>query len=277
MEKLRLMAAHGFHRLSMGLESTSARLLHAHHRLPANDEQMLDLMEQAHKAGIRKVNIDLMYGLRHQTMASIAADIDAVVRLHPEQVTLYELRTNMLAIAPPHTADWLYEAYSLAYQQLTSSGYHAWFGRNTFSLTAADQGLSSYLRHRMLGGQSYKGFGRSAQSFSSLGVSYNQGKNCQGHLASGGNEQHGDVYLLPPRELCAKYIAIAAYGGQFSLSRASQLLHDDARSVFRKQLDFCLSEGLLFQPDEDILRITPMGFRHYGAVFSLFYPQADTE
>lgn len=271
--KLEAIAQHGIRRVSLGLQSTSAPLLHEHRRREATTEELALVIDHAHDAGIKKVNIDLMYGLQHQTLESLMADLDVIQHVHPEQVTLYELRTNMTRQKPTHTADWLFEAYSLLFDRLTDLGYHAQFGQNTFSVSPNDQGLSSYLRHRMLQGGCYKGFGLSAQSMSHEGVAYNKGKNLYNiaPLLASNTFEEGHTYRLPPQELCSKYIAIAGYGGRFSLRHASVLLGRDAQEYFHSQITFCLQENLLSCSKNDTLSITPKGFRHHGAVFSLFY------
>ena len=71
-------------------------------------------------------------------------------------------------------------------------------------------------------------------------------------------------------EITAKYIAIAGYNGSFSLKRASELLADDAERYFRDVIDYCVSKNLLYLENGRVF-ITEEGFRHYGAVFSLFY------
>ncbi|MGC8141144.1 hypothetical protein ACP3W2_27345, partial [Salmonella enterica] len=76
-------------------------------------------------------------------------------------------------------------------------------------------------------------------------------------------------YLLPENEIAAKYIAIAAYSGVFSISVLSSLLKQDASQTYREQLDFCFGKGFLRQKG-DRIQITEKGFEHYGAVFSLF-------
>ena len=38
-----------------------------------------------------------------------------------------------------------------------------------------------------------------------------------------------------------------------------------------KNLSFCIEEGLLYKGERDRMFITKMGFKHYGALFSLFY------
>ena len=80
-----------------------------------------------------------------------------------------------------------------------------------------------------------------------------------------------DVYHLPPTELAAKYIAVAGYSGEFSLSTASRILNSNAGEYYAEAIQFCLDHELLEAIPDNILRITHEGFKHIGAVFSLFY------
>ena len=226
----------------------------------------------AYNSGIKKVNLDFMYGLKNQPLESLQADICLVKMLRPEQITLYELRVNMINEENHRSALQKYEMYCRWYEALTKMGYKAPFGQNTFSLNEQDMGVSSYLRHRMRDGTAYKGFGISAQSLSSEGLSYNMGKNSQKlhNLLGMDSYREEYTYRLPKEEMASKYIAIAAYSGAFSLKALDRILGGKAKDEYLTQIQWCLGEGLL-KREGDILRITRRGFRHYGAVFSLFY------
>ena len=165
-----------------------------------------------------------------------------------------------------------YEMYCLFYDTLLELGYYAPFGQNTFSLNNYDMGLSSYLRNRMVNCTPYKGFGISAQSMNTNGISYNIGKNQSSIIDLIQEETYKEefTYLLPHNEVASKYLAIAAYSGAFSLITLSRLLHSDANDYYKEQINFCLENHLL-SLDKNILRITRNGFKYYGAVFSLFY------
>jgi oxygen-independent coproporphyrinogen-3 oxidase len=213
-----------------------------------------------------------MYGLKGQSIDTLQFDIQTIAALNPEQVTLYELRTNMTGEENHWDKDALFNGYSYLYQQLISLGYTARFGQNTFSKDEADRGVSSYLRHRMIDGTAYKGFGLSAQSMSREGVAYNIGKNSAAMKSLINNTTYGEEYTyhLQSSELAAKYIAIAAYHGSFSLTRLTELLGVDATSYYHQQLSFCQANDLLTITG-DVVTCTPKGFKYYGAVFSLFY------
>lgn len=273
-EKARLMAAAGFRRLSMGLQSSSQTVLAQHNRSELSLLQLQQKLDMAHEAGLETVNVDMMYGLRGQSDDDTETDLQQIALLQPDEVTLYELRTNMLQESACTTAEERFRTYSRLHSGLAALGYHAPFGQNTFSRREGDMGCSSYLRRRMTEGVAYKGFGISAQSMSSAGVSYNTGKNAATLRLGTDSYEGGDTYLLPPQELMAKYIAIAGYCGRFSLRAASEKLGGDAAAFLQEPLEFCLNRGLV-QQQGDWVQITREGFRHYGAVFSLFHSPAE--
>ena len=163
-------------------------------------------MEKAWHHGISKINLDLMYGLKGQNAKTINHDLQVIAQLAPQQVTLYELRTNMLGVPVEFTKEELFSQYSLYYEGLTGMGYQAIFGQNTFSKNAEDKGLSSYLRSRMIDGISYKGFGISAQSMSKDGISYNIGKNSKSiaRIVNIKSFSEEFTYILPKEEVLSK-------------------------------------------------------------------------
>ena len=272
-DKAILIAKAGIRRVSLGIQSVDVDVLRRNHRSIVDEDTMKRTMQMLHDNGIRKINLDIMYGLKGQTLETLRVDLHTVRLLNPEQVTLYELRTNMTHEPTHMSKEELYEAYTLLFNGLLEMGYHARFGQNTFSKDSSDMGVSSYLRSRMLEGVAYKGFGVSAQSMSRDGISYNVGKSkrsLQGVIA-GGSFAEEDTYKLPPRELASKYIAIGAYSGSFSLRSLTRILGRDAWLVYKRQLDFCIAEDYITISDDERVHITPKGFKYYGAVFSLFY------
>lgn len=271
-KKLEIIAESGIKRLSLGIQSTDKEVLCHQHRHENDLTVMQRWIATALSKGIEKVNLDLMYGLKGQTAESICADLDTIAVLRPQQVTLYELRTNMITNkdVPPKSV--LFEQYCQYYQGLIELGYKARFGENAFSLDERDRGLSSYLRSRMLEGVSYKGFGISAQSMSMAGIAYNVGKGEKNirRLIGLPTYEGGDTYLLPKEELASKYIAISAYNGSLSLKHLSEIIGKDAREVYQEIIDFCVNASLLNLADDDLI-VTRKGFEHIGAVYSLFY------
>lgn len=270
-QKLEAMSKNGFHRLSLGLQSSCNSVLHRHQRGSSSEAIMSSWLKKAWDKGIKKVNLDFMYGINGQNELTIRQDLELISRLRPQQVTLYELRTNMISAKESFTKEELFDQYVQYYDGLIALGYYARFGQNTFSVDATDEGVSSYLRERMLNGAAYKGFGLSAQSMSSSGIAYNVGKLAvtpQNALNKEGYPEQF-TYLLPPDELASKYIAISAYNGSFSIAKLRD--YGISGGSLNEILDFCIDEGLLYKGERDWMFITKKGFKHYGALFSLFY------
>lgn len=271
--KIKRIVESGIHRISLGIQSSSKRVLRRHSREHNGVSQMATLFDTAWSNGIDKINIDLMYGLNEQDASTITEDLRMVKILRPQQVTLYELRTNMIGCKVLNNKEELYGQYMQYYEGLRSLSFCGRIGQNTFSMNDKDLGVSSYLRNRMLYATPYKGFGLSAQSMNHYGVTYNLGKNnkCLETFILMDAYYEEDTYILPKVELAAKYIAISAYSGRFSLNVLSKLLNEDAEVGYNKQLKFCLSNQLLEKENEWMV-ITPKGFKYYGVVYSLFYP-----
>lgn len=269
--KLKGIVDAGIHRLSLGVQSSCDVIMKRHRRVGSDERQMSDWLAKAERIGIKKVNLDFIYGFQGQNEASIGRDLELIGHLHPHQVTLYELRTNMLASNASLSKEELYDQYTRYYDGIIGMGYKGRFGQNTFSMDVDDEGVSSYLRERMINGASYKGFGLSAQSMSRAGVSYNVGKLSKNPMQAlndnGYQEEY--TYLLSPKELAAKYMAISAYHGSFSVNRLLELGID--KVFLEERLDFCFSQGLLSLGENDRIVVTKKGFVHYGAVFSLFF------
>lgn len=272
------IAKAGFKRLSLGVQSTSEDVLSPLHRNNISASKMGKAIDEWHRLGISKINLDLMYGLPGQTPENIKKDIDIIRDLNPEQVTVYEFRTNQLKMRYKPDSDSCFNQYCELFDGLSQLGYYGEFGRNTFSRDRYDCGLSSYLRHRMFDGWQYKGLGISAQSMTPFGVSYNIGKNesvgqllDQDWLINNGYSYEGSTYYqLPRHEILNKFIAISGYSGGLSLSAAKNIFGDDFDTRYSTVIRFLLNENLATIKGER-LQLTETGFRHYGAVLSLFY------
>ena len=273
INKIALIAANGIKRVSLGLQSSSENVLKPLHRSVDSCQNMSFAIQQLHQAGIDKVNIDLMYGLPGQSIDTLIRDIATIKELNPEQVTIYEFRTNQLAHSFETNLEICYQQYCKLYDELTNLGYNGVFGQNTFSKKATDCGLSSYLRHRMFDGWQYKGFGISSQSMSQSGLSYNIGKNApvSKYLSDSIlSYEATKSYILPSQEVFAKFIAVSGYSGGFSISVARKILGNEFDAKYRNTIKFLFSENLITIKN-DRLQLTKSGFRYYGAILSLFH------
>ncbi len=270
--KLAMIQEAGFYRISAGLQSISRKLMYDSQRIYTQVEDIIRICEQARTTGIRRFNLDLMYGLPGQDADSLRATLQAISMIAPEQVTLYETRFNSNGLAHAAiTRDLQYTQYRLLYEGLVELGYStAFFGRNTFSRDGS-AGVSSYLKERMERCTPYKGFGIAAQSMSLRGLSYGVLKGT-GLRHMPPLEQLGEsvTYLLPREETAAKYICIAMYNGSFLLSTLERILGESPLHYYQDAFDYIFSHGLM-QREGDLVHVTEIGYRFYGAISALFW------
>ena len=78
----------GFNRLSMGIQDFEPRVQAAIHRVQPY-EMTRDLIAAARSLGFESLNIDLIYGLPHQTAASFEATIEKALTLEPDRVAMF--------------------------------------------------------------------------------------------------------------------------------------------------------------------------------------------
>lgn len=82
------LARLGFDRLSLGVQDTDRKTQEAIHRIQPF-EQTLALTEAARARGMAGINYDLVYGLPHQTVASMGRTLDHVLSARPDRIALY--------------------------------------------------------------------------------------------------------------------------------------------------------------------------------------------
>jgi len=85
MEVIRKM---GFNRLSMGIQDFKLEVQKAVHRVQPY-EVTRDLIANARQLGFDSINVDLIYGLPHQTGESFAHTVEQIVSLSPDRIAMF--------------------------------------------------------------------------------------------------------------------------------------------------------------------------------------------
>ncbi|HKF24688.1 MAG TPA: oxygen-independent coproporphyrinogen III oxidase [Candidatus Acidoferrum sp.] len=78
----------GFNRLSMGIQDFYEPVQKAIHRIQPY-EVTRDLIESARELGFDSINVDLIYGLPHQTAETFARTVDQIIELEPDRIALF--------------------------------------------------------------------------------------------------------------------------------------------------------------------------------------------
>jgi oxygen-independent coproporphyrinogen-3 oxidase len=87
-DHLDALAAAGVNRLSMGLQELDPQVQEAVNRIQTR-EQTWAVLDGARQRGIGSVNVDLIYGLPHQTPERFAATLEDVLRMAPDRLALF--------------------------------------------------------------------------------------------------------------------------------------------------------------------------------------------
>jgi oxygen-independent coproporphyrinogen-3 oxidase len=82
------LASMGFNRLSFGVQDFDTDVQKAVHRVqPA--QQVFDLVKAARARGFESINVDLIYGLPHQSPESFDRTLAQIAELRPDRIALY--------------------------------------------------------------------------------------------------------------------------------------------------------------------------------------------
>lgn len=131
LEFLHQIRAAGINRLSFGVQSANADELHMLER--AHDFfDVIHSVKWARQAGFDNLNLDLIYGLPEQTLASWKSTLQRVVDLHPEHISAYALtlehgapfgRWSQRGLLPIPDPDLAADMYEFAEDFLVAQGY----------------------------------------------------------------------------------------------------------------------------------------------------------
>ncbi|MCI3923207.1 radical SAM family heme chaperone HemW [Paenibacillus sp. TRM 82003] len=168
LEKLEAMRAGGVNRLSFGVQSFDASLLHAIGRIHSVDDVYRSL-ENAKKAGFDNVSIDLIFGLPNQTVGQMNETLDRALELKLPHHSIYSLKVeeNTLfhtlyergELPLPKEEDEL-EMFGLIRDRLLGAGYEQYEISNFAKPGYESKHNTVYWRN-----QSYYGLGAGAHGY----------------------------------------------------------------------------------------------------------------
>ncbi len=125
-----LYAELGFNRVSIGVQDFDPEVQRAVNRIQPYP-MVAAVIQQLRKAGLNRINCDLMYGLPHQTPARFRATLEKTVALNPSRIALFSYahvphmkkhQQLIDAAALPSDADKL-ALFALASDVLLANGY----------------------------------------------------------------------------------------------------------------------------------------------------------
>ncbi len=139
-DKLEALRRIGFNRVSFGVQDLDPKVQEAVKRRQS-EEMSRVTFEKARELGFEGINIDLIYGLPFQTVASFSQTVDTIASWRPDRIALFSyakvpwLKPHQRAIPEeslPSTEE-KFEIYARARSQFMKKGYIA-IGMDHFSL-----------------------------------------------------------------------------------------------------------------------------------------------
>lgn len=236
-EKLALLAALGFNRVSFGVQDTNPQVQEAVRRRQSY-EMTLYTYELARSMGFCGISLDLIYGLPLQTEATFKETIEKIVAMRPDRLSLFSyakipwMKAHQKSIRDedlPSTEE-KFRIYLSARSRLLEAGYKA-IGMDHFALPSDDM-ASAYDQKRLQ---------RNFQGYTVLDVA---------DLISFGTTAIGfcqNGYFQNVKELKEYYSMLDA--GKLPVFRGKLLNDDDTIRRFviqRLMCDFRLDKGQFF-------------------------------
>lgn len=200
----------GINRLSLGMQSADATELSLFGRRHDNDI-VAHSVTAARRAGFQNINLDLIYGVPHQTLASWCNSIEQAIALRPEHLSLYALSleegTSMAdwvarGRLPVPDDDLAADMYELATEMLDTAGYHQYEISNWSLPGLACRHNLQYWRN-----WPYVGLGPGAHGFAS-GVRYDTILAPQQYIHV---MQHTDIDYIFPRTPATRNAVVVDY------------------------------------------------------------------
>lgn len=278
-DKLAMLSDLGVARVSVGIQSTNDEVLAEVNRRAQRtlaDAALAALM----RAGFRRVNVDLVFGLPGQTPAAFREDLARVVAHAPDAITTYDCLYRGQGRALPRRLAALpamaeYRAlYDLAHATLLAHGYHAPYGSLNFSRRPDETGTSPYFEGRLLRGLPYLGLGSYASSL--VGERWWFAPHATdayvAAIAGGAALPAGDSYVLPPAERMAKSLLAMLNFGVLDRASFAEQFGVSLDEAFAPALAYALREGWLDDRGER-LGVRPGRFDALPQLRALLYSE----
>jgi oxygen-independent coproporphyrinogen-3 oxidase len=233
-QQLHALRAIGFNRASIGVQDFDPAVQLAIHRIqPLEMTQMV--IDWIRESGFSSLNIDLIYGLPHQTAASFEKTIDHVLRLNPDRIALFSYAhvpwmkpaQRVLERALPTPEEKLH-ILKMAVEKLTRDDRYVYIGMDHFA--RPNDSLAIAQRAKRLD-RNFQGYSTHAGAdIYAFGVS--------------GISQTENAYWQCEKDLARYYAALDA--GKAPLAKAYLVTEDDRirrETIKRIMCDLSLNFG----------------------------------
>jgi len=267
----------GFNRVSMGVQDFDPDVQRAVNRIQS-EQQTLEVMDAARKAGFASINVDLIYGLPLQTLETFGRTLDKVIAAGPDRIAIYnyahlptrfkpQRRISEKEIPAPEIK---LKLLGLSAQKLAAAGY-VYIGMDHFAKPGDELALAQRNGHLHRNFQGYSThaecdlIGLGVSAIGAIGPTY-----CQNHRSLDDYYDSIDRNELPvargielKSDDLARRAVIQALTCQFRVSKESiaiAYLLDFDRYFSEELADLRqLEQDGLVELDREWISVTPRG------------------
>ena len=264
-EKLQEYKEAGVNRLSIGLQETHDELLKLIGRIH-NFNEFEETYKWAKNVGFENINVDLMIGLPNQTIDHIKENLEKVIKLEPNHISVYSMILEENTVLEKQVSKGI---LTLPEEEQERAMY--WYVKNTLELTGYNQyevsnfakkGRESKHNLNCWEQEEYRGFGIAAHSYIE-GIRFSNtdsieeyiknikenkvNKNMQIHEVQEKEEMQKEYMLLGLRKL--EGVSISKFKNKFG---------ENPIFLYNKKLQE-LTENNLIKVDGDTIKLTNRG------------------
>ncbi len=274
MEKFSHYLRLGINRLSIGFQSLDDHILSKLGRT-YDSEEALRSFWMARAAGFSNISVDMIAGLPGHTVDSFHKEMEMVVSLKPEHISLYLLecdrRTQLVQLIEKGTMsvpneDTMVQLYEMATNFLLEKGY-IHYEISNFSKPSKE----SHHNTKYWTDKSYIGFGSSAHSYVE-GRRYSNVKEFKEYIRRMTLQEnamdHGDPFKIEKRVSEALLTGLRLIKG-IEISDVMRKYGIDIMERYGSEISHLAKKGLL-EKEGQTLRLTHKGIIFSNEVFSHF-------
>lgn len=275
-EKLKDYYYAGINRISFGLQSTNSGLLKLVGRIHSYSS-FLEGYNLARNVGFKNINVDLMIGLPVQTLEDIKKDLERIIELKPEHISVYSLiveegtrieqkiRDKELYL-PSETLE--RKMYWAVKKELERSGY-IHYEISNFS----KKGFESKHNMSCWSQEEYMGFGLAAHSYID-NTRYSNTENLENYIVGVGF--HPDPQIKTIHEIQTKEDKMKEYMllglrkiEGVKISEFKNKFIDNPIYLYREALNKLVTQELI-EIEEDSIKLTSKGIDLANLVWEEF-------
>lgn len=268
-KKLETYKEIGINRLSIGLQETHDELLKSIGRIHTYEE-FLKTYNLARKIGFNNINVDLMIALPNQTIQDIKENLEKIIKLNPEHISVYSL---ILEEGTPFYNKYNENKIRLPDEELERNMY--WYVKNTLENNGyihyeisnfSKKGFESKHNMNCWNQEEYLGFGVAAHSYNNK-IRYSNINSIEEYI-KGSNKIIHEKQTLEDMQKEYMLLGLRKIEG-INIQKFKNKFAQNPIFIFREQLSKLVDEELIIVDGNEI-KLTNKGLDIANIVWEEF-------